>query len=326
MATGKRYYWMKLKDTFMSSETVDYFMSLPNGSNYVVLYQMLCLLTINTDGRLERKIGDLVIPFDIPKIQRDTKWFSEDTIRVALSLYQNAGLLYQDENGVLVLVDHRNLVGSETDYARQKKTQRISRSEKAELPAADRPEDTRTDTPVDNSVDNPVDNPVDNGVDNVHTEIRDKRLRDIDIRDIENRDKSNDNTEEVDTMISAVLPDQPPSGAQTEPKKRTVRKAEKESAVYQIPLADGTMHDVTESDLRQYRVLYPGVDVDQEIRNIIGWNVANPRRRKTKSGIRSHITTWLARQQNRGCGWKRNEQKDGGANPYAYTYDDQLPY
>lgn len=50
MATGKRYYWIKLKDSFMSSDEIDYLMSQPDGANYVVLYQMLCLKTINTNG------------------------------------------------------------------------------------------------------------------------------------------------------------------------------------------------------------------------------------------------------------------------------------
>lgn len=58
MATGKRYYWIKLKDSFMNSEVVDFLMSQPNGASYVVLYQMLCLKTINTDGRLTCQIGD----------------------------------------------------------------------------------------------------------------------------------------------------------------------------------------------------------------------------------------------------------------------------
>lgn len=124
MATGKRYYWMKLKDTFMGSDAVDYLMSQPDGANYVVLYQMLCLKTINTDGRLERRIGKVTIPYDEAKIQRDTKFFTVDTIRVALTLYQNLGLMDRDESGCLYLVDHKNLVGSETDYAVQKKTQR----------------------------------------------------------------------------------------------------------------------------------------------------------------------------------------------------------
>lgn len=117
MATGKRYYWMKLKESFMTSDTIDYFMSQPSGANYVVLYQMLCLKTINTDGRLSRQIGEVIIPYDIPKIQRDLKWFSADTIRVALNLYKAVGLIYEDVDGTLVLADHENLVGSETDTA-----------------------------------------------------------------------------------------------------------------------------------------------------------------------------------------------------------------
>lgn len=164
MATGKRYYWLKLKESFMTSDTIDYFMEQPNGANYVVLYQMLCLKTINTDGRLERQIGDVVIKYDIPKIQRDLKWFSADTIRVALRLYQSVGLIYEDENGVLVLSDYQNLVGSETDYAAQKKLQRSS-SPKL-LPTA---------------------------MDNVHTDVHKNVHTDIEIeKEIENRDKSSD--------------------------------------------------------------------------------------------------------------------------------------
>ena len=61
MATGKRYYWIKLRESFMTSDTVDFLMSQKDGANYVVLYQMLCLKTINTGGRLSRTIGEIVI-------------------------------------------------------------------------------------------------------------------------------------------------------------------------------------------------------------------------------------------------------------------------
>ena len=129
MATGKRYYWMKLKDSFMTSETVDFLMSQPNGANYVVLYQMLCLKTINTEGRFERQIGALLIPYDIEKIQRDTKWFSIDTIRIALNLYMQLGLIYKDENGVMVIANHNELVGSETDAAARMRSSRSRRQQ-----------------------------------------------------------------------------------------------------------------------------------------------------------------------------------------------------
>lgn len=94
MATGKRYYWIKLKDSFMNSEVVDFLMSQPNGANYVVLYQMLCLKTINTGGRLTCQIGDIIIPFDMGKIQRDCKWFSLDTISETVLLHMMADTTY----------------------------------------------------------------------------------------------------------------------------------------------------------------------------------------------------------------------------------------
>ena len=95
-------------------------MGQKNGANYVVLYQMLCLMTINTNGRLSRQIGEVIIPYDVDKIQRDTKWFSTDTVRVALGLYAKLGLIYQEQDGTLVLANHSEMVGSTTDYATQK--------------------------------------------------------------------------------------------------------------------------------------------------------------------------------------------------------------
>ena len=71
MPDEKRFFWLKLKVNFMTSETVDFLMSQKDGANYIVLYQMLCLKTINTDGRLARTIGEIIIPFDENKIQRE---------------------------------------------------------------------------------------------------------------------------------------------------------------------------------------------------------------------------------------------------------------
>ena len=171
MATGKRYYWIKLKDSFMSSDTVDYLMSQPNGANYVVLYQMLCLKTINTDGKLSRRIGEILIPYDVEKIQRDCKWFSADTIRVALNLYKSFGLIYEDMDGTLVLTDHSNLVGSETDYA--EKNRRMRAQQVAPLESG---HNVSSDVSIDVSSD---------VSENVSIENRDKEIRDKDIRDKE---------------------------------------------------------------------------------------------------------------------------------------------
>ena len=117
MATGKRYYWIKLKDSFMSSDEIDYLMSQQDGANYVVLYQMLCLKTINTNGCLVSKIGEMLIPYDAEKIQRECKWFPLSTVRLALTVYKQIGLIFENPDGTLSISDYQNMIGSETDWA-----------------------------------------------------------------------------------------------------------------------------------------------------------------------------------------------------------------
>lgn len=119
----QRFYWIKLTDRFMTSDTVDFLMEQKDGANYVVLYQMLCLKTVNNDGQLSRTIGEVIIPYDEEKIQRDMKWFSIDTIRVALNLYQKLGLIYRQENGTLKIANYENLIGSQTISAFKKQEQ-----------------------------------------------------------------------------------------------------------------------------------------------------------------------------------------------------------
>lgn len=190
MATGKRYFWIKLKSTFMTSDAVDFLMGQPDGANYVVLYQMLCLKTINTGGKLERHIGEIIIPYDEAKIQRDCKWFSIDTVRVALNLYKALGLIYADQDGVLCLTGHEDLVGSETDYSGQKRRQR-SQQELA---------------PVDNVHTNVHSDVHSDGVENVHTEleIRERvQSKSLEKDDLEPSDEGSCRPEDRQSIITA---------------------------------------------------------------------------------------------------------------------------
>ena len=119
-----RFYWIKLTDRFMTSDTVDFLMSQKDGANYVVLYQILCLKTVNNNGVLARSLGEMLIPFDIEKIQRDSKWFSMDTVRIALELYKKLGLVYETQDGVLAISDFDKMVGSQSNGAEKKFIQR----------------------------------------------------------------------------------------------------------------------------------------------------------------------------------------------------------
>ena len=124
----RKYYWIKLKKDFMNSDAVDFLMSQKNGAEYVVLYQMLCLMTVKTSGKLERQLNEVIIPYDAEKIQRDTKYFNIDTVRNALQLYIHLGLIYKDDNGCLSIADYENLVGSESGSAERVRRFRNSKA------------------------------------------------------------------------------------------------------------------------------------------------------------------------------------------------------
>ena len=121
---NKRYYWIKLKTDFFNQDTIDFLLSQKNGCEYVVLYQMLCLKTANNNGLLATNVGEIIVPYDINKIARDTRYFNVDTIRVALELYKQLGLIYEGDNSILQITGFNEMIGSETKYAQIKRKQR----------------------------------------------------------------------------------------------------------------------------------------------------------------------------------------------------------
>lgn len=125
----KKFYWIKLKTDFFNREDIDFMLSQPNGCQYVVLYQMLCLNTANTSGELINKIGEMIVPYNIEKIVRDTKYFDFDTVAVALELYKKLGLIYEQEDGNLKITDVERMIGSESANreAIKKREQRLKK-------------------------------------------------------------------------------------------------------------------------------------------------------------------------------------------------------
>lgn len=72
-----------------------------------------------------------------------------------------------------------------------------------------------------------------------------------------------------------------------------------EPPVITMPLNDGSEFPVTDGDVTAWEELYPAVDVPQELRNMRGWLLDNPTKRKTNRGIRQFIGGWLRREQDR---------------------------
>lgn len=117
--SDKRFYWIKLKTDFFEQDAIDFLLSQTNGSDYIALYIKLCTMTANTNGQLATQIGEILIPYDAQKIARDTKYFSVDTVIVALELFKKLGLIYESNDNILHVANYENMVGSETSSAKR---------------------------------------------------------------------------------------------------------------------------------------------------------------------------------------------------------------
>jgi hypothetical protein len=82
-------------------------------------------------------------------------------------------------------------------------------------------------------------------------------------------------------------------------------------AVISLPLNDGTEFGVTDSMVNEFMNLYPAVDVMQELRNMRGWLINNPKNRKTFGGIRRFINSWLSREQDKPRMGTTKQQNNG---------------
>ena len=127
---SKRFYWIKLKQSFYdSNDAIDFLMSQAdgNGAKYVVLYQMLCLKTANNNGGLYSQLGEMIVPYDVDKIVRDCRYFERYIVTQALQLYKSLGLVYeQKDSGYLVISDIESMIGSESDSAERVRKHRNS--------------------------------------------------------------------------------------------------------------------------------------------------------------------------------------------------------
>lgn len=96
----------------------------------------------------------------------------------------------------------------------------------------------------------------------------------------------------------------PPIDPPIEPSSKDLAPSETleaEPVLFEIPLnRKGLFHGVTQLDIDRYSDLFGAVNVRAELKKMIGWCYANPRKRKTKQGIEKFIQGWLGREQDKG--------------------------
>jgi hypothetical protein len=69
-------------------------------------------------------------------------------------------------------------------------------------------------------------------------------------------------------------------------------------AVLTLPLKEGAEYPIYQTALEEWARLYPAISLEQQLRNMRGWLIANKTKRKAANGILRFITNWFIKAQN----------------------------
>ena len=132
-----------------------------------------------------------------------------------------------------------------------------------------------------------------------------------------------DNINEHSLSPHGVLTDETETETETEYSSEPQGDTEQEP-LFTFPLVNKNengepeQHPIYQTDISEWQFTYSGVDVLAAVKACRQWNINNPTKRKTKTGIMKHINTWLNKAQNSGS-YKRTtkpeEEKNTGFNP-----------
>ena len=88
-----------------------------------------------------------------------------------------------------------------------------------------------------------------------------------------------------------------------------------EVPIITLLLNTGNEYPIIQKDVDRWIELYPAVDIIQELKEMKEWCINNPRKRKTKDGIKRFISSWLAREQDKGgtLGYKQTYNRAAGS-------------
>lgn len=129
MSVNKKYYYLKLKDTFFDSEEMKILESQKNGFLYQNLYLKLCLLSVKSEGALLFKD---MLPYNVDMIATITR-IDIDNVRSGLSLFQKLGLITVMDNETIYMNDIQSLIGhSSTEAERKKKYRELLSGQKVD--------------------------------------------------------------------------------------------------------------------------------------------------------------------------------------------------
>ena len=117
MSDNKKYYYLRLKDNFFDSDELKILESMKDGYLYSNILLKLYLRSLKNDGKLV--VNDR-IPYNAEMLASVTG-HQVGTIKQALSMFKELGLIEILENGAIYMIDIQNFIGKgSTEADRQR--------------------------------------------------------------------------------------------------------------------------------------------------------------------------------------------------------------
>jgi len=122
MSENKKYFYLKLKETFFDLEEMKILESQKNGVEYQNLYLKLCLLSLKSGGALLFKD---TIPYDCNMLSTVLR-VNIDTIKTGIEMFTKLGLVEVLDSGVIYMADIQALIGKSSTEGERKRIYRES--------------------------------------------------------------------------------------------------------------------------------------------------------------------------------------------------------
>ena len=121
MRKGK-YYWLKQGLDYYDNEAIDWLCSLPNGGNFIVLYQRLCILAVKNgkDSIIRHVTDELEVPYKVDELARAIK-YDLNIVTAGIPILLQIRLLELRDDGSYYIPGLKKMVGRDSDKAKEKK-------------------------------------------------------------------------------------------------------------------------------------------------------------------------------------------------------------
>lgn len=120
MSDNKKYYYMRLKDSYFESDNMLLLESMPDGYLYSNILLKLYLRSLKDDGRL---MLNGKIPYN-PQMLATVTRHQVGTVEKALNIFRELGLIEVLDNGAIYMMDIQNYIGESSSEGDRKRLQR----------------------------------------------------------------------------------------------------------------------------------------------------------------------------------------------------------